>query len=332
MIRKPSILITGAGGEVGSELIKILSLHENINLVTLDLHPINNENSHLVNDQITGNILDENLINQINLEFEIKEIYHLAAILSTRAELSPKIAHDVNINGTINLLELAMTQTKAQNQSVKFFFPSSIAVYGANNYNRAVSEDEYLNPITIYGCNKLYAEKLGLYYSKYYNQLSDNTNLIDFRSIRFPGLLSSKTVPSGGTSDFIPEMWHDISLNNTYQCFVDGNTRIPFLTMPDAIDAIDRLMSAKEEQIKSRIYNITSFNPSPDEFFNSIKYLFTDSNLSYKINPIRQNIVNSWPNDVDDSLAKQEWGWDAKYNLKTAIEEYLAPSLKNHKG
>ena len=163
MIRKSSILITGAGGEVGSELIKILSHRQDVNLVTLDLHSISNKNSHLISDQITGNILDGNLLNQINLEFEIKEIYHLAAILSTRAELSPKIAHDVNINGTINLLELAMMQTKTQNKPVKFFFPSSIAVYGTNNYKNAVVENEYLNPITIYGCNKLYAEKLGLY-------------------------------------------------------------------------------------------------------------------------------------------------------------------------
>ena len=140
MIRKSSILITGAGGEVGSELIKILSHQENINIVTLDLHPLESEVSTYISDKITGNILDNKLLEQINLEYEIQEIYHLAAVLSTRAELSPKIAHDVNINGTINLLELAMTQTKTQNKPVKFFFPSSIAVYGANNYK---NKNEY---------------------------------------------------------------------------------------------------------------------------------------------------------------------------------------------
>ena len=245
MIRKSSILITGAGGEVGSELIKILSHRENVNLVTLDLHPINNENTSLVSDQIVGNILDTNLIDQINLEYEIKEIYHLAAILSTRAELSPKIAHDVNINGTINLLELAMHQSRSQGSSIKFFFPSSIAVYGAENKDHIYSEKESLNPITIYGCNKLYAEKLGLYYSSHYNQLSNNNHFIDFRSIRFPGLISSTTIPSGGTSDFLPEMWHSLKKNKTFKCFVNKNTRIPFLAMPDAIGAIIKLKDFK---------------------------------------------------------------------------------------
>ena len=118
MIRKSSILITGAGGEVGSELIKVLSKKENINIVTLDLHPLESNVSKYVSDKITGNILDHNLIEQINLEFEIKEIYHLAAILSTRAEISPKIAHDVNVNGTINMLELALKQSKSQNKKL----------------------------------------------------------------------------------------------------------------------------------------------------------------------------------------------------------------------
>ena len=331
MIRKSSILITGAGGEVGSELIKILSQRDNVNLVTLDLHPISNENSHLVNDQITGNILDESLINQINLEFEIKEIYHLAAILSTRAELSPKIAHDVNVNGTINLLELAGSQAKTQNIAVKFFFPSSIAVYGSNNYKKAVLEDEYLNPITIYGCNKLYAEKLGLYYSNHHKDPSEESHSIDFRSIRFPGLLSSKTIPSGGTSDFIPEMWHDIKTNNKYECFVNKETRIPFLAMPDAIHAIEKLMSANRKNIKSKIYNVTSFNPSPKEFFNKIKTYFNNPHLTYNINTERQKIVTSWPNDVNDDCANIEWGWKANYSLDQTINKYLIPALKDNK-
>ena len=159
MIRKSSILITGASGEVGSQLIKILSNNENINIVTLDLHPLESNVSDMVSDKITGNVLDKNLIDQINLEFEIKEIYHLAAILSTRSEISPSIAHDVNINGTINFFELALKQSRSQDKNIKFFFPSSIAVYGIREKNNhAYKEHESLNPITIYGANKLYAE------------------------------------------------------------------------------------------------------------------------------------------------------------------------------
>ena len=154
------------------------------------MHPIKSDK---VSDQITGNILDQSLLEQINLEFEITEIYHLAAILSTRAELSPKSAHDVNVNGSINLLELALKQSKSQNQPVKFFFPSSIAVYGVKERIDSCFENEYLNPITVYGANKLYIEKLGLYYSSNYEQLSENKTFIDFRSLRFPGLISSTT-------------------------------------------------------------------------------------------------------------------------------------------
>ena len=324
MIRKSSILITGASGEVGSQLIKILSNNENINIVTLDLHPLESNVSDMVSDKITGNVLDKNLIDQINLEFEIKEIYHLAAILSTRAEISPSIAHDVNINGTINFLELALKQSRSQNKNIKFFFPSSIAVYGVREKNNhAYKEHESLNPITIYGANKLYAEKLGIYYSKYYNQLSSNENFIDFRSLRFPGLISSQTIPSGGTSDFLPEMWHNIKNDNFYECFVNKDTRLPFLAMPDAINAIQGLMKRDSTDIQSRIYNVSSFNPSADEFFHLIQQCNSDAKILYKMNTVRQKIVDSWPCNIDDSLAQQEWGWSPDYTLERTINEYL---------
>jgi len=320
MIRKSSILITGAGGEVGSQLIDHFSHQQNINIVTLDLHPIRSDK---VSDQITGNILDQSLLDQINLEFEITEIYHLAAILSTRAELSPKSAHDVNVNGSINLLELALKQSKSQNRRVKFFFPSSIAVYGLNERIASCSENDYLNPITVYGTNKLYIEKLGLYYSSNYEQLSENKTFIDFRSLRFPGLISSTTIPSGGTSDFIPEMWHNIKHKGHYECFVNQDSRLPFMAMPDAMKSITDLMKQEKDTIKSRIYNVTSFNPSALEFFNSVQNIYPQAKLSYNINKIRQKIVDSWPDNIDDSLATKEWGWKPNYNLNDTINNYL---------
>ena len=324
MIRKSSILITGAGGEVGSQLINLLSNRENTNIVTLDLHPLESNIASMVSNQITGNVLDKNLLDQINLEFEIKEIYHLAAVLSTRAELSPNIAHDININGTMNFLELGLKQSKSQGDCVKFFFPSSIAVYGTEkNDNHRYKENESLNPITIYGANKLYAEKLGLYYSAHYNQLSNNKYFIDFRSLRFPGLISANTIPSGGTSDFIPEMWHNIKNNKDYECFVGPESRLPFLAMPDAINAIQKIMDYNSLDIQSRIYNVTSFNLSAAEFFNLIKEKNKGAKISYNINSIRQKIVNSWPCDINDSLAKKEWGWAPDYSLEKTVNEYL---------
>tara|TARA_B100000212_G_scaffold77699_1_gene55140 strand:+ start:1797 stop:2765 length:969 start_codon:yes stop_codon:yes gene_type:complete len=320
MIRKSSILITGAGGEVGSQLIDYFAHQYNTNIVTLDLHPIKSDK---VSDQITGNILDQSLLEQINLEFEITEIYHLAAILSTRAELSPKSAHDVNVNGSINLLELALKQSRSQNKPVKFFFPSSIAVYGVEERIDSCSENEYLNPITVYGANKLYIEKLGLYYSSNYEQLSENKTFIDFRSLRFPGLISSTTIPSGGTSDFIPEMWHNIKNKGHYECFVNEDSRLPFMAMPDAIKSIIDLMKQEQGTIKSRIYNVTSFNPTALEFFNSAKSIYPNAKLSYNINKVRQKIVDSWPDNINDSLATKEWGWKPNYNLNDTIQNYL---------
>ena len=320
MIRKSSILITGAGGEVGSQLIDHFAHQDNTNIVTLDLHPIKSDK---VSDQITGNILDQSLLEQINLEFEITEIYHLAAILSTRAELSPKSAHDVNVNGSINLLELALKQSKSQNQPVKFFFPSSIAVYGVKERIDSCFENEYLNPITVYGANKLYIEKLGLYYSSNYEQLSENKTFIDFRSLRFPGLISSTTIPSGGTSDFIPEMWHNIKNKGHYECFVNEDSRLPFMAMPDAIKSITDLMNQKQGTIKSRIYNVKSFNPSAIEFFNSVQNIYLNAKLSYNINKVRQKIVDSWPDNINDSLATKEWGWKPNYNLHDTVNNYL---------
>ena len=322
MIRKSSILITGAGGEVGSQLIDKLVINENVNIVTLDLHPLESHISNKVSDKITGNILDRSLIDQINLEFEIKEIYHLAAILSTRAEIAPTSAHDVNVNGTLNMLELAIKQSKSQNKKVKFFFPSSIAVYGGKNI-QSCSETECLNPTTIYGANKLYAERLGVYYSTHYEQFSDNHHFIDFRSLRFPGLISATTIPSGGTSDFIPEMWHSIRNDQKYECFVNANSRLPFMAMPDAIKSIIGIMSSESENIKSRIYNVTSFNPSAGEFFELIKDVYPEANIEYSINEVRQRIVDSWPDNIDDSLACSEWNWRPDLNLQDTLIKYL---------
>ena len=212
-MRKPVILITGANGEMGHGLIHRLSKTTKTDILALDLEPLSKNIKDNILDGIQGDILDMNLLDMLNTEYEISAIYHLAALLSTRAEFSPLIAHEVNVNGTLNLLKLAMEQAQSQGKKVKFFFPSSIAVYGINSVEEkdragSITETEYLSPQTKYGCNKLYCEQLGTYFSNHYQQLSANYSpgLLDFRSLRFPGLISAITMPTGGTSDFIPEM------------------------------------------------------------------------------------------------------------------------------
>ena len=334
-MREKITLITGANGEIGQELIKKISKNKKIKLVALDLHPIENNISDLLYEKIIGNILDNNLLEQIGSTYEITEIYHLAALLSTRSEFSPHMAHEVNVTGTLNMLSLAVEQAKSQGQLVKFFFPSSIAVYGLNNEQTkikagAIKETEYCNPTTMYGCNKLYCEKLGIYYSNHYHQLSEDfkNDLIDFRSIRFSGLISTLTEPQGGTSDYIPQMLHAAARREKYNCFVHKNTRMPFMIMPDAIDAIILLMNSDKNNIHSQIYHLSTFNPTPEEFYNLLRKYFPDFKISYDINIKRQEMVDSWPMDLNCQISNQEWDWSPGYNLNTAFSDYLIPEIK----
>jgi len=336
-MRKPVILITGANGEIGHGLIHSLYQNNQQNIIALDLHPVDPSISGYIQESIVGNILDKNLLDQLNTEYEIKEIYHLAALLSTRAEFSPQMAHEVNVGGTLNLLTLAIEQAKSQGHSVKFFFPSSIAVYGMQSLENktkagAITEDQFCNPETMYGCNKLYCENLGYYYSNYYQRLAEDftPGLIDFRSIRFPGIISAMTVPTGGTSDFAPEMIHSAVQDKHYDCFVRGDSTIPFMTMPDAISAILNLMNAKRDSLNSHVYNVTAFNPSAEAFYNKLKQYFPNISVNYGANKKRQSIVDSWPANINDDSAQNDWGWKPEHTFEKAFEKYLIPNIKKH--
>ena len=181
----------------------------------------------------------------------------------------------------------------------------------------------------MYGCNKLYCEKLGMYFANNFNKLSEDykPNLIDFRCIRFPGLISAYTTPTGGTSDYLPEMLHAAVKKQPYSCFVGKNTKMPFMVMPDAISAIYNLMNTSITNLSTNVYNITSFNPSPNEFYEYIKKYIPSFKITYNVNVKRQEMVDSWPSDINDSLASDDWGWQPKFDLKKAFEEYLIPAL-----
>ena len=334
-MRKSAILITGANGEMGHGLIAALHQKNNINIVALDLNPLDDSISALANEELIGNILDQGLIEQLNGEYEFDTIYHLAALLSTRAEFSPRAAHDVNVGGTLNLLNLAIEQGRSQGNAVKFFFPSSIAVYGFSGLDEknaagAIKEDSHRNPTTMYGCNKLYCEQLGNYYTNNYQRLGaeKHQHYIDFRSIRFPGIISSKTIPTGGTSDYIPEMLHAAAKGEAYNCFVREDTQIPFMTMPDAICAITTLMDAPEANISRTVYNIRSFAPTAEEFRQKVLEYYPKTQIDYKISEKRQKMVDSWPADTDDSMAKNDWNWIPVHELDSGMKDYLVPDLQ----
>lgn len=333
-MRESVTLVTGANGEIGHGLIEGL-FREGKKIVALDLVPLDPVLSELCLETIQGSILDDALLDQLVSRYEFHSIYHLAAMLSTRAEFTPRAAHDVNVSGTLNLLQLAADQTEWSGQRVKFLFPSSIAVYGLPNLEEkasagAVREKSWNLPTTMYGCNKIYCEQLGRYYSAHYKQLgaSDALRGVDFRALRFPGLISAITVPSGGTSDFVPEMVHRVARDEPYDCFVRPDTRIPFMAMPDAIQALLQLGSVDEGALSWRSYNVTSFNPSAEEFAAEVRQRWPQAEITYTPDEKRQAIVDSWPADVNDDAARLDWGFAPTYGLQSALDEYLVPGIR----
>jgi nucleoside-diphosphate-sugar epimerase len=335
-LRKSVVLITGAGGEIGHALARGLAEGESAGIITVDVNPLDSAVARYVLREFTGSITDTGLLDRILAEFEVSCVFHLAALLSTRAEFTPVTAHHVNVDGTLNLLEFAQKQGESQGRPVSFIYPSSIATYGLPDLETkmragAVHEDDYAHPATMYGCNKLYCEELGRYYARHYKQLSvDATPRVDFRAVRFPGLISAVTVPSGGTSDYAPEMIHAAAKGESYVCFVRPDTTIPFMAMPDASNALRRLASTPRERLTRTAYNVRAFSRSAAEIRETVLAAFPGAEITYKIDGKRQGIVDSWPADVDDSAARADWGFAPEYDFERAFREYLIPSIGNY--
>jgi nucleoside-diphosphate-sugar epimerase len=334
-IRKPAVLVTGANGEMGHGLIDRLAGAGNVHIIALDVRPIDAGLAAKSTATIVGDILDNRLLERLQSEFEIHAMFHLAALLSTRAEFTPEAAHRVNVEGTLHLLKIAIEQSQWHGAPVRFFFPSSIAVYGlpdpaTKHRVGRVREHEWTMPITMYGCNKLYCEHLGRYYANHYRQLAadEKRGGVDFRAIRFPGLISAVTVPSGGTSDFAPEMLHAAAQGKPYYSFVREDRKIPFMAMPDAITAILKLHDAPRERLTKCVYNIGSFNPAAGEIRAIALREFKNAEIGYLPDDKRQAIVDSWPEDVDDSAARNDWGFMPEYDQSRAFDEYLIPGVK----
>ncbi len=332
-MRKKVTLVTGAAGEIGQALIHQLIEQGERQILTFDLQKLPASSNPLVT-HIQGDILDKTLLARLVSEYEFEAIYHLAALLSTRSEFSPDMAHRVNVEGTLKLVQLAAEQSEWRGQGVRFIFPSSIAAYGMPDLETKakvgkVKEWEWNYPTTMYGCNKLYCELLGVYFARHYHQLAiKRPELIDFRSLRFPGLISAFTVPSGGTSDYAPEMLHAAAQGQPYECFVREDARIPFMAMPDAVKALLALEDAPEENLNHRVYNINSFSLTAAEVRALVLEAFPDADITYNPDVQRQGIVDSWPADLDDSAARKDWGWSPDYDVERAFSEYLIPNIR----
>jgi threonine 3-dehydrogenase len=331
------VLVTGACGEIGQALVQGLAKKGGYQVITADMAPLPESIKSLVAEHVQGD-----LVNKVKIfyDYDFDMIFHLAASLSSKAEVATEEAHRINVEGTMQLLMMAAYRSEKYKKEVKFLFPSSIAAYGMRGIETKkavghVKEDEYNTPQTMYGCNKLYCEKLGMYYSRYNGQRHLDVNppvMLDFRAIRFPGLVSAFTLPSGGTSDYGPEMLHAAAQGKPYSCFVREDTKISFMAMPDAIKSLLMLTDAPRTKLSHTVYNIAAFALTAGEFRDRAVKAFPDAKIIFEPNPRRQGIVDSWPEDVDDSLARTDWNWKPDYDVDAFFDDYFLPEIRKRYG
>ncbi|MBV6391530.1 MAG: putative epimerase/dehydratase [Anaerolineales bacterium] len=330
-------LITGACGEIGQALAQELAKKGGYRVVTSDIAPLPDSIKGLTAEHVQGDLVYKV---KVFYDYDFDVIFHLAASLSSKAEIATEEAHRINVEGTMQLLMLAAHRSEKYGKPVKFLFPSSIAAYGMPNLDAkksagAVKEEDWVSPHTMYGCNKLYCEKLGIYYGKYFGQKHLDEKppvMLDFRALRFPGLISAFTLPSGGTSDYGPEMLHAAAQGKNYACFVRPDTKISFMAMPDAIKSLMTLMDAPREKLTANVYNVAAFAITAEDFRQRALKAFANVKVTFEPNPRRQGIVDSWPEDVDDSRARKDWNWKPDYDVDRFFEEYFLPEIRRRYG
>lgn len=307
------VLVVGAGGQLGSVLVKALQEKWGVNnVIASDLREINNVEGTFLQLDAT----DYNALEQVVKEYKISEIYHLAAILSAKGEENPLRTWDINMKSLFNVLEVARL-----NDVKKVFYPSSIAVFGKNINKSNTSQFANLTPTTVYGMSKASGENWANYYFEKYG--------LDVRSLRYPGVIGYQSLPGGGTTDYAVDIYHKAVKNEVFDCFLSPKTKLPMIFMDDAIRATIELMDAPKDAIKIRTsYNLEGMSFSPEEVYDAIKKYKSDFKINYKPD-FRQEIAASWPESLDDSSARLDWHWKPKYNLEkmTAVmleklEEY----------
>ena len=305
-----TILILGACGQIGTELtLKLREKYEGSQIIASDIR----EGSENLSDSGPFEILDATdyaAVEDVVMHYEVDEIYLMAAMLSATAEKFPMRAWNLNMNSLFNVLNLAK-----EKKIEKVFWPSSIAVFGPNTPKQNTPQHCIMEPATVYGISKQSGERWCSYYHHKYG--------VDVRSVRYPGLISWKTLPGGGTTDYAVDIYHKAIENGNYTCFLNENTRLPMMFMEDAIRATLQLMEANPDQLTVRSsYNLSAMSFTPAEIANSIKEHLPEFKIDYDPD-FRQAIAASWPESIDDSQAQADWGWKAEYDLKKTSSEML---------
>ena len=302
-----TILIIGASGQLGSVLTKELQkIHGKKNVIASDI---------FLDTDFDGifeviDATDLNAIKAIINKYSIKEIYHLAAILSAKGEEKPLSTWDLNIKMMLNVFEASRL-----NNVKKVFFPSSIAVFGDQAPLLNTPQSSFLNPATVYGISKAAGENWAQYYFTKYG--------LDIRSIRYPGIIGYQSMPGGGTTDYAVDIYHSAVKNEKFSCFLNSDTKLPMMFMNDAIRSTIELMQSSIENIKIRTsYNLAGMSFSPSEIYNEIKKSYPNFKIEYN-SDFRQKIADKWPKSIDDKEARNDWGWTPKYNLSSMTLEML---------
>jgi len=302
------ILVIGSAGQIGSELVpKLREKFGFSNIIAADKEYPNNEQEK--NLRIKLDVLEEEKLSHIINKFDINIIYHLASILSAKGEKIPLSTWNVNMNGLLNVLKEGV-----KHNINKIIWPSSIAAFGPLTPKKNTPNDTILRPTTMYGITKVSGELLVNYYNLKYN--------LDVRSIRLPGIISSKTKPGGGTTDYAVEIFYKAIENKKYHCYLNKDTVLPMMYMPDCINCLIKIMEIDKENLTRSTYNVTGMSFSAENLAQEIKKYIPDFEVIFESDE-RQKIADSWPESLDDSLARKEWDWNPEYDLSSMTEDMI---------
>ncbi|MBF9252879.1 NAD-dependent epimerase/dehydratase family protein [Pontibacter sp. 172403-2] len=306
-----TVLVIGACGQLGSELtLALRNMYGGANVVAADVAVPKQADLRDSGPFEKVDVLDANVLAGLAAKYKFKQIYHLAAVLSATGEKNPKFAWRLNMEGLFNVLDLALEHNVS-----KVYWPSSIAVFGPNTPRQNTPQHTVMDPNTVYGISKQAGERWCEYYFEKYG--------LDVRSLRYPGLVGYKALPGGGTTDYAVDIYHKALEGEKYECFLSENTYLPMMYMPDALKATLDLMHAPAEQVKVRSsYNLSAMSFSPKEIAASIQKHLPGFEIAYRPDA-RQQIADSWPQSIDDSAARQDWGWQPAYTLDTMTQDML---------
>ena len=306
-MRKESILVTGANGQIGSVLTNALRKEFGQNQVlATDIKESKIKDGPF---EILD-ILDKNRMQELIKKYQITQIYHLAAILSAKGESNPQLTWKINMDGYFNTMESARDMKVS-----KVFFPSSIAVFSPETPRQNTPQYTVAHPTTVYGISKSASENWNLYYFKKFG--------VDVRSLRYPGIISYQSDPGGGTTDYAVEIFHEAIKNGSYQCFLKEDTRLPMIYMSDAIRATLMLMDAPSSQITVRTsYNLSAMDFTPKELYHSILEFIPGFKITYQPD-FRQEIADSWSESIDDSYARRDWNWKENFDIKAMTKDMI---------